>query len=105
MRCQTSASMESLHLFTIVSDHIYSPIKVGCFPVSHLCTMRDAKTDGWKVLALNNERVTWRVRSSSFTSCDSLKSRKEKKKKTLIAIQEKKSEEKITCHFRSHACC
>lgn len=50
MCCQNLAQIESLHLFTIVSDCIYRPMKVDCFPVSHLCTMYDAKLDGWKVL-------------------------------------------------------
>ena len=40
------------------------------------------KTDGWKVLALNNEHVTWRTCSSSFSSFDFVKNQKRKKKKT-----------------------
>lgn len=59
MFCQTSAQIESLHLFTIVSDCLNRPVKVDCFPVTHLWTMYDAKLDRWKVL-----RVTWRARSS-----------------------------------------
>ena len=46
MCCQTVAEAESLYLFTIVIDQVYSPIKVGCFPVSRLCTRYDAK-NGW----------------------------------------------------------
>lgn len=39
--------------------------------------MYGVKMDGWKVFALNNEHhVMWLARSSSFSSCDFLKSRK-----------------------------
>lgn len=54
--------------------------------------------DGWKVIALTNEHVM--SRSSSFSSCDFLEIRK----KNIDRNPGKKSEEKITCHFRLHAC-
>lgn len=100
MCCQTSAQIESLHLFTIVSDCIYRPIKVDCFPVSHLWTMYDAKLDRWKVFESRAVHVP-----QSFSSCDFLKFRK-KGHWSQSRKKERgwKKKQKKPCHIRSHAC-
>lgn len=91
---QTSARFEALHLFTILSNCIYWPIKANCFRVSHVYTMYDAEMDGWKVLESRGVHVP-----HHFVHV--MKILEKGKKKHIDRNPGKMSKDKITCHFRS----